>query len=385
MKEAISPVDVNKFKRIISCAYRARIPILAIGHKGIGKSEIVKQFCIENNLGLIDIRLAYLEAQDIVGFPFRNEETGKMSFAPPEWLPSQGNGILFLDELNRARIDVLQAVFQLVRDRVIGGIMVNGENYTLPEGWSIISAMNPDTPDGQYFVTQMDESLYDRFLKIGVVSDLKNFRGYVKKNEDFSRELKNFILEEDIILNEDELPPIEIDATPRGFEMFAKIYSTLREDEEDLLQNIGEGLIGPTNIRKFIIYKTGFYKEISEFLEEIIEPVEIKSRVLSKIQDRNDIIIAIRDRFIIEYLNNTEKFDVLKNSSGLKNFMSFVFSLSEELIVAYLAGIKDGFGTDRQGKYLTEILPVIYENDSFREKYLKIAENNKEIKIDEYI
>ena len=52
-----------------------------------------------------------------------------------EYQPMLDEGILFLDELNRAQDDVLQAVFQLVLDHQLGA-------YVLPQGWSIVCAGN---------------------------------------------------------------------------------------------------------------------------------------------------------------------------------------------------------------------------------------------------
>ncbi len=52
-----------------------------------------------------------------------------------ELQPMLDEGILFLDELNRAQDDVLQAVFQLVLDHQLGA-------YVLPQGWSIVCAGN---------------------------------------------------------------------------------------------------------------------------------------------------------------------------------------------------------------------------------------------------
>jgi len=49
--------------------------------------------------------------------------------------PMLNEGILFLDELNRAQDDVIQAVFQLVLERRLG-------TYTLPSGWHIVCAGN---------------------------------------------------------------------------------------------------------------------------------------------------------------------------------------------------------------------------------------------------
>jgi hypothetical protein len=49
--------------------------------------------------------------------------------------PRFQRGILFLDEVNRAQDDVLQAVFELVLDRKVG-------QYVLPPGWHVVTAGN---------------------------------------------------------------------------------------------------------------------------------------------------------------------------------------------------------------------------------------------------
>lgn len=52
-----------------------------------------------------------------------------------ELMPRLDEGILFLDELNRAQDDVIQAVFQLVLERRLG-------TYVLPSGWHVVCAGN---------------------------------------------------------------------------------------------------------------------------------------------------------------------------------------------------------------------------------------------------
>jgi len=49
--------------------------------------------------------------------------------------PMLNEGILFLDEVNRAQDDVIQAAFQLVLERRLG-------QYTLPQGWCVVCAGN---------------------------------------------------------------------------------------------------------------------------------------------------------------------------------------------------------------------------------------------------
>jgi hypothetical protein len=81
-------------------------------------------------------------------------------------------GILFLDELNRADDDVLQACFQLVLDRQLG-------RYTMPSGWSVTCAGNYQT--GYNVNTFNDPAFLDRFCHVVVSVD----EGYVADWSDY--------------------------------------------------------------------------------------------------------------------------------------------------------------------------------------------------------
>jgi hypothetical protein len=161
------------------------------GHRGLGKSSLVHQVAVENGWGFIDLRCSQLEASDIRGLPDRGDDH-RTHYLPPADMPvadltlddvrkelaavlnlnevkaNDGTltdmiakklenadlevtrryfqklqetqarfqrGILFLDEVNRAQDDVLQAIFQLVLDRRVG-------QYVLPPGWSLVAAGN---------------------------------------------------------------------------------------------------------------------------------------------------------------------------------------------------------------------------------------------------
>lgn len=156
---------ISTIKQAISVLRNANVTPFIWGHRGVGKSSAVKQYCAENNLGFIDLRCSQLEASDIRGLPEAHK--GQTRYLPPADMPTGDmaieeahrlllqhqaytpeyqavferiqpkleRGILFLDELNRAADDVLQAAFQLVLDRRVG-------QYILPKGWSIVAAGN---------------------------------------------------------------------------------------------------------------------------------------------------------------------------------------------------------------------------------------------------
>jgi MoxR-like ATPase len=97
------------------------------GPPGIGKSSIVQQLAQENDFDFVDLRLSQLAPTDLRGLPVA--EAGLSKWYPPEFLPQEGRGILFLDELNMAPPALQGVAQQLILDRQIG-------SYRLPEGLS---------------------------------------------------------------------------------------------------------------------------------------------------------------------------------------------------------------------------------------------------------
>ncbi len=148
--------NVATTKQLIRLCREAEVTLYLWGVHGVGKSSIVRQVAEELNIGWVDLRCAQIEAADLRGLPQKGDD-GKTHFLPPADLPSDGEGILFLDELNRAPGDVLAAAFQLVLDRRVG-------EYQLPPGWSIVAAGNVD--NGDYTVSELDLAFRDRFCHV---------------------------------------------------------------------------------------------------------------------------------------------------------------------------------------------------------------------------
>jgi MoxR-like ATPase len=92
-----------------------RKPAFLWGPPGVGKSQIVAQVAASLGIRLIDIRAVLLDPVDLRGLP--TVEHGKAAWAIPAFLPEDGAGILFLDELNAATPLVQAACYQLVLDR----------------------------------------------------------------------------------------------------------------------------------------------------------------------------------------------------------------------------------------------------------------------------
>jgi len=142
-----------------------RQPVFLWGGPGIGKSAIVRQLAERLTVPLRDVRALLLDPVDLRGLPFLGPD-GRSKWATPEFLPQDGSGILFLDELNAAPGMVQASCYQLVLDRKLG-------EYVLPDGWAIIAAGNRDSD--RAVTTRMPTPLRNRFVHLEFEVDVQEW------------------------------------------------------------------------------------------------------------------------------------------------------------------------------------------------------------------
>lgn len=145
-------INTKRLERILEVTPASQ-NILLIGRHGIGKSEILTRFFQHKGMKVVVLFLGQMaDPGDLIGLPQKAD--GRTGFLPPYWWPADGEPIvLFLDELNRARPELLQTVMDLVLNRTLAG-------RRLPEGSRVIAAVN----DGnEYQLTHLDPALVSRF------------------------------------------------------------------------------------------------------------------------------------------------------------------------------------------------------------------------------
>jgi len=159
----------KELSRVIQQAYDTKVALFIWGATGIGKSETVRASAVaqakkeglpfiegfdEKSFGFIDVRLSQFDPSDLRGLPFVMKE-GMTKWAFPNWLPTTGKGILFLDEANLAPPLVQSSAYQLILDRRLG-------DYVVPDGWTIIAAGNRSEDKGYTF--ELAGPLCNRFI-----------------------------------------------------------------------------------------------------------------------------------------------------------------------------------------------------------------------------
>ncbi len=149
--------------------HRLMFSTMIWGPPGVGKSSIVAQVAQATGMEVIDLRLSQLAPTDLRGLPVADSAQGISRWYPPEFLPREGSGILFLDELNLAPPAMQGMAQQLILDRRVG-------SYTVPERWFVWAAGNRKEDRASVF--DMPAPLANRFIHLVVEPHFESFKSY---------------------------------------------------------------------------------------------------------------------------------------------------------------------------------------------------------------
>ena len=156
---------------------------LFTGEAGLGKSQIVQQWVKKQqarnpNFGFLDLRIAYMEAPDLIGLPENEIVDGSRitTHYQPDFWPRdmKSEGLILFEEPNRGTTGTMNCLMQVLTDRKV-------HKYTLPPGWLIAGCINPDS--SEYDVNAMDAALKDRFEEFEVEYDAMVFLDFMDKSD----------------------------------------------------------------------------------------------------------------------------------------------------------------------------------------------------------
>ena len=210
-----------------------KVPVFLWGAPGIGKSSIVKQVALQEEIGFIDLRLALMDPTDLKGIPFYDKESHTALWAPPAFLPQSGEGILFLDELNSAAPAVQSSAYQLILDRRIG-------EYELPEGWAIVAAGNREGDRGVTY--RMPAPLANRFVHFELEVSVEEWKMWAYKNGINPSIIAYISYKNEHLFGFDPKADAKAFATPRSWEYVDKVLKASL-DSEVLLETLS-GTVG---------------------------------------------------------------------------------------------------------------------------------------------
>lgn len=337
--------------------------IMLVGKHGIGKSRILEDYFNKKGAKVVTLFLGQMsDPGDLIGLPEKNQKTGKTDFMLPYWFPVDGESIvLFLDELNRARPEVLQTIMDLTLNRKLAG-------KTLPAGSRIISAVNNGS---EYQLTDLDPALVSRFniyefaptvddwLQWGHSSNVdERILTFINQNPEYLDEEENDFAEENL----------ERKADRRSWERASNIiknFSKIGEEEKILLS----GIIGNKATALFCkflnenkvlsakqILENDFNKDVEKFKNlSISEYTQFNDSVFryleSKTYSEDKKLCAVISKNLLSYYNYIEENDMkeyvshfisLCNSEKYPETLCFIMENCPELyekIMAFVVNI----------------------------------------------
>jgi hypothetical protein len=301
--------------------------VLIRGPHGIGKSNIVKQIADDACLSLIDRRLAQMTEGDIIGLP--QLEDGVTRFCPVDWIlrACKEPVALFLDELNRATVEVQQCAFQLVLDRELNGNKLHPETR-------IFCAINASA---DYQVNDMDPALLDRFWAVDLCPTEKDWIDWASQNY-IDEVMIDFVRHYPAHLRHTgQIEPGKIYPTPRSYE---KLNSSLVSRGWDM-----KDLAGSSPPAGFYALCSGFIgTEASIAIRDFVQNYECQVSAEDVLNDFD------KEKPRIEKLTDDKKNGLIEKLvdhcksnewtvSQAENACSFVKPLSGEMVVSFFNSI----------------------------------------------
>ena len=300
-------MKIRELKETLGALLQQRVPAFLWGAPGIGKSSIVKQIAQERGIGFIDLRLALMDPTDLKGIPFYDKESHTALWAPPAFLPKEGEGILFLDELNSAPPSVQASAYQLVLDRKVG-------EYELPQGWAIVAAGNREGDRGVTY--RMPSPLANRFVHFEMDVQVEDWRMWAYANGIDVRIIAYIAYKKEHLFTFDSKSDNRSFATPRSWEYVAKILQANLKATL-LLESIAAA-VGKEVAVSFLAF--------IKVMDKLPSIEAILQGECSDYSDEVDVLYALSSGLVSAYLRQP-------NDAHLQHLLTYTLGLKSEFAV----------------------------------------------------
>ena len=372
---------MRNLETLFDLCQESDVSVLVKGVHGIGKSQRAEAYAKNKGYHCEVLFLSHQETGDLIGIPYL--EDGVTNWSTPVWLKKLYDAdkkgqkcVLFLDELNRARLDVRQSALQLVLSKQI-------HQHFLPAGTLVIAAVNPDD---EYQVAELDIALNDRFDVIELKPDTEEWIEWAKQNS-VEEVIISFIADNPDKLwfkTENELNH----PTPRSwvktsdFLKTAKSRNLDKEVRDSVLAAFLNGKIGRSIGTQFLAYLRERDDLNIERIEEFCKKIKSKKKrdilkTVEKLKPQIENVEIIKIQYIVQemikkYIPQT--MDLTPEEGFEKSYplMVLLYSLSLEVLHSVLKSVKEPENTK-------ELYSALVRCDSFEDGTLRQKELIKRI------
>ena len=239
-------VDFATFLKTASPILDHKLPVLVRGRHGVGKSQVVYQIAESRELPVVERRASQMTEGDLLGLPdtAECEITGRKAttWNAPDWLVTACATpvVVFLDEVDRATIEVRQGLFELTDSRKINGWNLHPETL-------IIAAVNGGEHGAQYQVGEMDPAELDRWTVFDVEPSIEDWLKWA--NGKVAGIVWDFINQNHAHLeHQGEFEPNKVYPSRRSWERFNSVADPVgsfdKDGDRDLLFELATAFLG---------------------------------------------------------------------------------------------------------------------------------------------
>jgi len=232
-------VDFNTFFNVVGHVTAVHKPVLLRGRHGIGKSTVVYKYAASIGLPVVERRASQMTEGDLVGLPvIKGDST---SFNPPDWFKKACDHpvVLFLDEVDRATLEVRQGIFELTDSRKLNG-------RTLHQDTLVFAAVNGGDHGAQYQVGEMDPAELDRWTVFDIEPSVEDWLDWAK-DEEVATIVWDFINQNRAHLeHSDDFEPNKVYPSRRSWERLSQCLShaNLLKESSPTLYSLTAAFVG---------------------------------------------------------------------------------------------------------------------------------------------
>lgn len=422
-------ISINEAARLIKRAMLANLTTnkanlaitpLVSGKHGIGKSQMIKQIAADLGGVCITIEGGTLKEGEITGLPYQyQDERGDLRFrflpyyaveriqqeerrlfeaaqgghieqdallgdenryarndlSPKEKVDAIASGkirpvVLFIDEINRTENSVYKELMNILLTRSVNG-------YHFPWWVFFVGAMNPSTQNSIYATNEMDPAQLDRFIKLKVGDNTREWLQYGTR-AGINQQILNFIKDNPKCLSadskemEDDEKPLP---SPRGWDMvdtllasepLLRVFFTDKENNPKTVEKDWKALVtaklGTSVATMFLASLVSQAKAISP--EEIFADDEQLSGLSGTLATLSAAKQAQTSNLMLAYLKSNIEFMMLdrqrfeKSKKQLSHLVQLLDSSTRLLFAQNLSSTKSD-----EGNQLIELLFEVFEKD----------------------
>lgn len=152
------------------CATRPHVPLAIVGNPGGGKTAQIQQWCADHQLPMVKLITSQMDETDVAGIMALDGQRAKQY--APNWVDRLGDrGVLFLDEFNCGRKEVMDTLLTLIANREIAA---TGEK--LGDGVLIVAAMNDAEQCDNY---DLSPAMRSRFMWAELKTNFNDFYNFI--------------------------------------------------------------------------------------------------------------------------------------------------------------------------------------------------------------